>query len=41
MCKNNFRFEENPQNRPKHIQRMIRKLAPFTGTKHHALAKVV
>ena len=41
MCQNNFRFEENPQNKPKHIQRIVRKLAPFTRTKHYASAKEV
>ena len=45
MYENNFRFEENPRNKPKHGSfrktRMVRKLAPFTRTKHHASTKVV
>ena len=36
-----FRFKENPRNKPKFIQRMVRKLAPFTRTKHHVSTKVV
>ena len=35
------KFEEDSQNKPKHIQGMVRKLSLFTRTKHHASTKGV
>ena len=41
MCQDNFRFKEDSRNKPKHIQRMVRKLDPFTRTEHNASIAVV